>query len=791
MKSVAVLFLSGLLSWPALAGSEPLEPVRLQSIALNGFWKQQVRRQTGQWLPHCVAQMEKGGRGQELLNLVAAAKVLRGETNDWKFAGAIWSDAYIYNVMESICMALAFSPAGDTELAQDQARLRAKMEEWIPIIVAAQDKDGYIHSYHVLKDHPRFTRDGDHEFYVMGYFIEMGVAHHRLTGGKDRRLYDAALRCADLLDATFGPAPKRSWRNGHPGLEYALCRLGVLVNEAEGGGRGDKYIRLARHFLDHQHATPHPTEYNQSDKPAVAMTEARGHAVRATYFYTAMTDIALLQRDAAHAAAVDRIWANAIHRKGYLTGGVGASAKGEAFAGDFHLPNDGYCESCAACGMSFWADRLHALHADAHYRDVQERLLYNAVLGAVELTGTNFYYQNPLESKQTRYPWHGCPCCVGNIPRTLFGLKDAMYSTDKDRRAIFISHFVDSEATLPAVAGVPLRIRQATDYPWQGRVVVTLHPAGEAEFTVHVRIPDRTESDLYRAVPDAGAFTLSVNGEAQDVKPVRGYAALKRRWKTGDRIELELPLPVQRVYCDERVTANRGKVALQRGPVVYNLEDVDHAQPVKALVLKPELPLQAVRKDNLLGGVTVLEGAGVTAVPNYARLNRGGWSQVWLTEDPAVVARNLPKPPELLPGFAAIQKRTVDFVKIGDVDAEKEHGLEGDQTGHGEAFDHAWRHATGGGWFSYRLKVAPEGRQALHCVYWGSDGGNRVFDILVDGEKIATQKLERNRPNAFFPVEYPVPEKLIAGKQQVTVRFQAHPGGIAGGVFDCRMVRSP
>jgi hypothetical protein len=186
----------------------------------------------------------------------------------------------------------------------------------------------------------------------------------------------------------------------------------------------------------------------------------------------------------------------------------------------------------------------------------------------------------------------------------------------------------------------------------------------------------------------------------------------------------------------------------------------------------------------------VIEGPGVTAVPNYARLNRGGWSQVWLTEDPGEVARNLLKPPELVASLAEIQKRTVDFVKIGDEASERQHALQGDKTAHGEAFGHEWRHAGGGGWFSYRLSVAPEGRQSLHCVYWGSDGGQRVFDLLVDGQHIATQKLERNKPNEFFAVEYPLPPGLTAGKPHVTVRFQAQPGGTAGGVFDCRVVRS-
>ncbi len=777
-------------SWADNPVGSPLEPVRLKQVRLGGFWKQQVKLQTEKWLPHCVTQMEKGGRGQELLNLVATGKVLRGATNDWKFTGAIWSDAYVYNVMESICLALAFDPQGDPDFTAAQLGLRAKMEEWIPVILAAQDKDGYIHSYHVLRNHQRFTKDGDHEFYVMGYFLEMGVAHYRLTDGKDRRLFDAAIRCANFLNATFGPTPKRSWRNGHPGLEYALCRLGVLVNEVQGGGKGDPYIQLARHFLDHQHVNPAPNVYNQSEQPPVEMTEARGHAVRATYFYTAMTDIALLQNNALYHKAVGRLWGNAIQRKSYLTGGVGASAKGEAFAGDYELPNNGYCESCAACGMSFWADRMHALHTDAHFRDVQERLLYNAILGSVELTGTNFYYQNPLESNKSRYPWHSCPCCVGNIPRTLFGLTDAMYSTDKTHRELFISHFVDSEATIPDMAGAPLRIRQETEYPWQGRVGVTLHPTRAADFTVKLRIPDRTDSDLYHAVPDvAGVFKLSVNGEVQKVKAAKGYVALTRRWKSGDNIKLELPMPVQRVYCDEKVAANRGRVALQRGPVVYSVEDLDHPQPVKSLVLKPEMPLEAAWKEKLLGGVMVIEGPGVMAVPNYVRLNRGGWSQVWLTEDPAAVARNLPKPPEMVSGFAEIQKRTVDYVKIGDADLEKQHALQGDKIAHGEAFSHEWRHAAGGGWFSYQMKVAPEGQQSVYCIYWGSDRGNRIFDILVNGEKIATQKLESNKPNEFFAVEYSIPANLTAGKQQVTVKFQAHPGSTAGGVFDCRVVK--
>ena len=627
------LAISPVIASLVLAGEDQpasLEPVRLQEVRINGFWKQPFKRLTEQWLPHCIRQMEKGGRGKEFLNLQALARVQQGEQPDWKYTGAPWSDAYVYNIVEAVCLALAINPDGDAELGRAQAQLRAKLEEWIPTILAAQAPDGYIHSFHTLNQRPRYTNVVDHEFYVMGYFLEMGVAHYRMTGGEDRRLYDAAVRCGDQLCATFGPPPKRTWRNGHPGMEYALCRLGRLVNEVEGPGKGDEYIQLARHFLDHQHEAGEPDAYNQSDKPPTEMSEALGHAVRATYFYTAMTDIALHQRDAAYQQAVARIWTNAVHKKHYLTGGVGASHNGEAFAGDYELPNDGYCESCAGCGLSFWSDRLHRLHADGHYRDVQERALYNNLLGAVELSGTNFYYQNPLDEMKARYPWHGCPCCVGNIPRALFAIKDLMYSVNLERTELYLSHYVDSEATLPDIGGAPLRIQQATRYPWDGKVTITLHPARPATFTLKLRLPDRTDSELYSATPDlGGTFTVFVKGQRQSPQIERGYIALHGKWNDGDRIELTLPMEIQRVKTDPRVAANVGRVALQYGPLVYNFESVDlpRGKSLETLTLPVNVPLRAEWDEKLLGGVLAIrgefaDGTPLQAIPNFTRHNR-------------------------------------------------------------------------------------------------------------------------------------------------------------------------
>jgi hypothetical protein len=775
---------------PCRAGEESLQSVEFQHIRIGGFWKQQIKRLTEKWLPHCIRQMEADGAGKELMNLVYTAKVIRGEAQG-KYTGAPWSDAYVYNTMEAICLALAVDPEGDAELAKAQAALRAKVEEWIPIILAAQLPDGYIHSFHTVNGHPHFNNIGWHEFYVMGYFLEMGVAHYRITGGKDRRLYAAAIRCADHLDNTFGPPPKRSWKNGHPGMELALCRLGQLVNEAGGGGAGDKYIRLAKHFLDHQHEIE-PSPYNQSDKPAVEMTSAEGHAVRATYFYTAMTDMALLLGDAAYGKAVDKIWANAIHRKHYLTGGVGASHKGEAFAEDFDLRNDGYCESCAGCGLSFWSDRMHRLHQDAHYRDVQERVLYNNLLGAVELSGENFYYQNPLASDKCRYPWHGCPCCVGNIPRALIAIKDLMYSTNDRRDTLYVSHFVDSEATIPNLAGASLDIRQETQYPWKGEVTISLRPSAAASFILKLRIPNRTESDLYTATPSlAGKFTFSVNDEPQSLPVEKGYVSIRRTWKAGDRVVLFLPLDVQRVHCDERVLANRGRVAIQRGPLTYSVEDVDQSAPVRSLVLKPEAALHAVWQPDVLEGVMAIEGGGIKAIPNYARLNRGGFSEVWIAEDPLKIVAVPPAEVTSLPAPVArpdLDPRTVDKVDIGRAKSEKDHNMQGENTGSGVFRNRVWRHAAASGWFSYEVAVKADVWQTVHVTYWGDESGNRRFDILVDGRKIGSQVLLHNEPGTFFDVQYPIPQDLVQGKTKVTVRFQAARGATAGGIFDLRIL---
>ena len=643
LRSFSLFALAALIGAVAAADSpqttvptEAVRPVHFSHIRIHGFWKEQTKRLTQRWIPHCIRQMEAGGAGQELLNLVETARILRGEPAG-KFKGRPWSDAYVYNTIEAICLALAIDPQDDADLAKAQQYLRQKLDEWIPIVLAAQMPDGYIHSYHVVNRRERYSDTSKHEFYVQGYFLEAGVAHYQMTGGQDRRLYDAARKCADHLCSTFGPPPKRNWIYGHPGMGCALCRLARLVNEVEGAGKGNRYAQLARFFFDNRHADEKKRNlYAQSHLPVVEQKDAVGHAVRATYFYTGVADLAMLTGDVAYLAAVDRIWKSATERKMYVTGGVGSTRRGEAFGQDFELPNDSaYCESCAGCGLSFWSNRMHRIHGRGSYVDVQERVLYNNILGAIELAGERFFYQNPLSSHRRRDAWHGCPCCVGNIPRALLAIKDLLYAVSAERDTLYVDHFVASEGTIAELAGSSLKIVQHTDYPWKGDVTIVLEPADDIPFTLKIRIPNRSSKALYTARPRlTNDFTIKLNGKQAKAEPVDGYVSFNRKWKRGDRIELLLPMDIQRIYADRRVEADRGRVALQRGPLVYNVEDVDHDGQSRAVFLSPDTALNVIWSKDLLGGVMAIQGPdkGILAIPNYARLNRGGWSLVWLPE---------------------------------------------------------------------------------------------------------------------------------------------------------------
>jgi len=613
-------------------------PVYTKSYQLDSpLWNARAKALITGWIPHCVAKLSdpnvaEGG----ISNFIEAANKLAGRPSK-PHVGSPWTNAYVLNTYESICVALALDPQGDAETAKAQAALRKTMEEWTSILLAAQEPDGYLQTRFTLgmpneqgKTVPRWTYRGDHEGYVGGYFIEAAIANSLLNGGTDHRMLDAAKRLADCWDRNLGPAPKKTWFDGHQEIEQALMRLGRLLNETEGSGKGERYINLAKFLLDSRAGGE---SYDQSHLPVVRQYEAFGHAVRAMYTYSAMADVVLETGDLAYQSAVRSLWANLMDKKYYVTGGVGSGETSEGFGASYSLPNNAYCESCSGCGEVFFQHKLNLAYRDARYADLLEETLYNAVLGSIDLPGKNFIYTNPLDSSEARYPWHGCPCCVGNIPRVLLMLPEWMYARGKD--GIDVNLYIGSTVKVEHVAGTSVELVQKTEYPWNGAVSLTVNPAETKEFTLRLRVPRHDAGKLYLNSPATGGLaSLTVNGQSVTPSIENGYAVITRGWKAGDKVELVLPLAVQRVKCDERVAANRDRVALRVGPLIYNIESAD--QNVDA-VLKADSPLATRWEAGLLGGVLTIEGTfadgtKMKAIPNYARLNRGGRSVVWIKD---------------------------------------------------------------------------------------------------------------------------------------------------------------
>ena len=389
----------------------------------------------------------------------------------------------------------------------------------------------------------------------------------------------------------------------------------------EKNGRGDSYVKLAKFLLD---SRKNGSEYDQSHVPVQQQYEAVGHAVRATYNYSAMADVAAETGDVDYQSAVMSLWNNLINKKYYLTGGIGSGETSEGFGPNYSLRNNAYCESCSSAGLIFFQYKMNLAYHDAKYADLYEETMYNALLGSLDLDGKNFYYTNRLSEAQPRDPWHVCPCCVGNIPRTLLMVPTWTYVTDPN--AIYVNMYIGSTINVERVAGTDIEMVQKTNYPWEGAVAITVNPKVSKEFTVYVRVPNRTTSELY--TPDKevkGLKYLKVNGKPVSVTIDKGYVALKRTWKKGDKIELEMPMEVQKFHADTRIEANRGRVALRFGPLIYNVETADGQDINKAIDTKK--PLAMEWRNDFLRGMMVIkgqweDGSPLVAIPNYARTNR-------------------------------------------------------------------------------------------------------------------------------------------------------------------------
>jgi uncharacterized protein len=590
------------------------------------FWNERAKVLIVDWIPHCIRMCERtdipamrGDGGID--NFVEAGKANRGEPHG-KHKGYVFSNAWVHQTVESMCIALMVDPQGDKEIEQAQELMRATLERWIPIILAAQMPDGYLQTAYILADRStwpeRWSPDhrGNHEGYVSGYFIESAINHYTLTQGKDLRLYNGAKKLAGCWVANIGPG-KKAWFDGH----QDLVRFGRFVNDQEGNHRGDDYISLAKFLLDSRKGG---SEYDQSHLPPGQQYEAVGHAVRATYFYSGMADIAAETHDPDYQSAVISLWDNMVNKKYYLTGGIGSGETSEGFGPNYSLRNEAYCETCSSCGLVFFQYKLNLAYHDAKYADLYEQTMYNALLGGVALDGKSYCYTNPLVDTE-RAKWHVCPCCVGNLSRTLLMIPTWTYV--KDSTGLYVNMFVGSRIDVGPVAGTGVEIIQKTEYPWKGLVSITVNPEQARTFSVYVRIPDRTTSKLYQESPAVrGVKRLAVNG--QEVKPTiqKGYAVVTREWKAGDRIELELPMEPQRVVADSRIKADAGLVALKYGPLVYNVETPDNQNMNQKI---GTAPLRPQWQPDLLGGIMVItgkwaDGSDLVAIPNYARMNRVG-----------------------------------------------------------------------------------------------------------------------------------------------------------------------
>ena len=608
--------------------SKRLDVVYTKHYSIDSkLWNDRAKVIITNWIPWCIQECERTdlttGEGG-LDNFIEAAKALKGEPHG-KHKGYVFSNAWVHQTVEAMCEALMVDPKGDKDIIAAQDKMKGTLEKWIPIILAAQEPDGYLQTAWTLRDtsrwHHRWSPEGrgNHEGYVSGYFIESAINHYTLTEGRDKRLYNAARKLADCWVANIGPG-KIAWFDGHQEMEQALVRFGRFVNDMEGQGHGDNYIKLAKFLLDNRKGG---SEYDQSHVPVQEQYEAVGHAVRAMYTYSGMADVAAETKDVDYQSAVFSLWDNMVNRKYYITGGIGSGETSEGFGPDYSLRNNAYCESCSSCGLIFFEYKMNLAYHDGKYADLYEETMYNALLGSLSLDGKDFTYTNALSTAQPRYEWHVCPCCVGNIPRTLLMMPTWTYVRGED--GLYVNLFVGSTINIEKIAGTNVQMVQKTDYPWNGKVDLTVNPEKPATFTLYVRVPNRTTSELYTPTPKvSGLISLRVNGQRITPTIEHGYAVIHRAWKKGDKVAVELPMQIQQVTADEKIEADRGRVALRYGPLLYNVEAADNKDITQSI---GSAPLSLEWAPDLLHGIMVIkgkwaDGSPLVAVPNYARLNR-------------------------------------------------------------------------------------------------------------------------------------------------------------------------
>ena len=621
----------------------PIQPVNFTQVKVTDhFWAPRMEQNQKVTIPIAIDQCYKTGRVE---NFKIAAKLTKG-----KFQSEFpFDDSDLYKIIEGASYSLQTNP---------DSKLESRIDTLINYIRLAQEPDGYLYTNRTIDSlhlHPwagkkRWEKDPElsHELYNLGHLYEAAYAHYLATG--KRTLLDVAIKSANLVDHDFGVG-KLTYYPGHQVIEMGLSKLYRITGE-------ERYLKLARFFLD---CRRNGKEYNQAHIPVVDQDKIVGHAVRATYMYAGMADVSALTGDYSYKNAIDKIWNDLLSTKYYVTGGIGSGGDNEGFDAPYVLPNmSAYCETCASISNVMWNQRMFLLEGDAKFYDVLERTLYNALLSGISLSADRFFYPNPLESKgqHTRSAWFGCACCPSNICRFIPSVPGYVYAQKGD--SLYVNLFMNNSATVD-LQNDHIKLEQVTDYPWNGKIVMNVNPEKQKKFSMMVRIPGWANnhalpSDLYRfKSSDPSKVSVKVNGKTFSYPLENGYAVISREWKKGDQITVDLPMPVRELVAYEAIKEDIGKIALQRGPLMYCAEWPDNKDGhVLNLSLNRVNKYSTEYLPKLLNGVTVIKTeinspkglpgenlkAGTqpfVAIPYYSWANRGaGEMAVWIPYHTAV-----------------------------------------------------------------------------------------------------------------------------------------------------------
>ena len=731
MKRLITGAIIGSLMIPAIAQKTPnahgypIDPVPFTSVKVtDNFWGQRLKASREVTIPLAFSKCEETGRYE---NFVKAAN----PSDTIKVGGLSFDDTDVYKTIEGASYLLQTYP---------DPRLEEYIDSVLVIVSAAQEPDGYLYTSRTMNPkHPHewagskrweSVEDLSHEFYNLGHMIEGAIAHYQATG--KRNFLDIAIKYADCVCREIGDNPGQVARvPGHQIAEMALAKLYLVTGDK-------KYLDQAKYFLDKRGYTTRKDEYSQAHKPVVDQDEAVGHAVRAAYMYAGMADVAALTGDSAYIKAIDRIWDNIVGKKYYITGGIGATSNGEAFGKNYELPNmSAYCETCAAIGNVYVNHRLFLLHGDSKYYDVLERTLYNGLISGVALDGGSFFYPNPLESmgQHQRQPWFGCACCPSNIARFIPSLPGYVYAVKGDD--VYVNLYMANTADLD-VKGKEVVLSQETNYPWNGNITVTIDKNKAGDFDLKLRIPGWVKnkpvpSDLYTYTDGKRlGYSVMVNDQpANGVLGEDGYYSINRKWKKGDKIELQLDMEPRTVQANNKVEADRGRIAIERGPIVYCAEWPDNNFDVLSIFVNQKPQFQVAEHPELLEGIVMLSTDGqvlsyddkgrlvaedvtLNLIPYYAWCHRGsGNMAVWLPQELSASR------PVLQPTLAS-QSKISSSRQLPSLSSLNDRLVPKDENDRSVPYTHWWPEQGTTEWITYDLPQAKSVQSAT--VYWYDDG---------------------------------------------------------------------